>query len=87
MKYDIYTNKRAKLNDFKMDHPCNFCNDYVNQVVRISHCHSSFTKTHVQICKNCLGRMIEALDENMINNFKSDYQQIYFMWEYSNKDG
>lgn len=72
-KATIYRNKRKGPDDFSMEHFCDFCDKYVNQVIRIPR---TFLKINESlICRNCLLELVKQLDENMKNNFQSDFEE------------
>lgn len=82
--YKILRNKRLNPNDFKMDNPCDFCNNFCSQVICIPNTEHAikaeslngdlFEIREKQICDTCLTRMIEALNKNMVDNFQKDFE-------------
>lgn len=62
----IKRNRRIAPNVFTAEFNCDFCDWYVGQVIEIP-------GTGKQICKTCLGKMIEYLDQSMRDNFESDF--------------
>lgn len=69
MDYTVLRNVRVDANAFKMEHSCDFCENYVSQVVLVDSIEA------FQICKGCLDKLSIALDNTMQDNFESDFKE------------
>jgi hypothetical protein len=70
----IYRNKRRGPNDFSQVMDCSFCDSYVPQVLEL------VTKNNPNgpkplICRSCLDRFAQELDQNMVAHFQSDFEE------------
>jgi len=62
--YKIYSNNRIEPEDFNMDYGCSFCTSFNSKVLKLP-------ETNLLICKTCLGNMMMALDNKLIEEIKS----------------
>ena len=65
----VLKNKRIEENDFKMDDRCNYCDNFVSQVLEINWSLGDC------ICKGCLNKMIQRLDNEMVKSFQPDFEE------------
>jgi ribosomal protein RSM22 (predicted rRNA methylase) len=93
----VLRNHRTEENDFSMEHPCDFCDDFVGYVVQIpdtrtyrkvSKEEGLYAVREMQICKTCLTKMIEVLDKNIVENFQNDVDKLkqHQLYETGDKD-
>jgi len=66
--FTIFRNHRTEPNDFSMEYPCHFCDDFVPTAIKIP-------GTHFQICSSCLNKMQEAINKFVVSNFKKDFEE------------
>lgn len=69
VKTEVLRNKRIEPNNFTVKYDCSFCDKFQSQLL-------SFEKNSekIIICKACLTRMIEKLDEYMKDKFQEDFE-------------
>lgn len=63
---EIFRNERPEPNVFKNKYDCDFCDDFISQVI--------FIDNHIFICAGCLQKMIDRLNKNMVDNFQKDFE-------------
>lgn len=75
---EILRNERPEPNVFQNKHNCDFCDDFVPQVITFEIAVGQTFKTAKQtmfVCSGCLQKMIDRLNKNMVDNFQKDFEE------------
>jgi len=70
-KYKIYSNPRIEPDNFDGEYICDFCTKFNSKVLQLPGQEPKDTIT--LICKTCLGNMMEALDDALMKEIKTNH--------------